>query len=408
MKKTVIPIFLLLILSMAVYAQKQSVPDFPKQPGVKWTFKTGGPIFSSPVISDGLAIAGCLDSVLYAVNVETGALQWKLKTSGEIRSTVLVKNGRVYLLGGNGLLSCIETHSGKVLWRKLFDNTALFLGERRYDFADYFHSSPVEKDGLIYFGNGSTRFYAVNAENGEEAWSFKAGDIIHNTALLDDHRVYFGSYDGYVYALDAHSGTLIWKFKSTGFRYFPIGEMQGSPALALGNLFIGSRDFNFYALNVSGGYANWTKKIEHGWGLSATVRDSAVFIGTSDDHLLIKADAIYGNNLWATDLKFNIFGNCCFSDHMVYAGTIWGKLYGVDAASGKIVWAFATKSHSLNHDRYFKADDSYRDDIGEILTSPPVWIQAEYSMGGIFSTPAISGNMMIVTSAEGTIYGLTR
>ena len=71
-------------------------------------------------------------------------------------------------------------------------------------------------------------------------------------------------------------------------------------------------------------------------------------------------------------------------------------------------WAFATDGYTSNHLKYFKADDTYRDDIGNILRSPIEWIGAEYRMGGIFSTPAISGNSIVISSTEGVVYCLRR
>ena len=93
---------------------------------------------------------------------------------------------------------------------------------------------------------------------------------------------------------------------------------------------------------------------------------------------------------------------------MVYVGSIWGKLFGIDKKTGAIRWAFDTDGYTINHLKYFKPDDTFRDDIGAILRSPVEWIGAEYKMGGIFSTPAISGNTMVISSTEGVVYCLRR
>jgi len=389
-------------------AQKGQQADFDKLPTVQWKFKIKQPFFSSPIINEGTVYVAGLDSTLYALELTTGNVKWKLKTNGEIRSTVVIEGSRIYLLGGNGVLSCIDKNTGKPIWRSVFDNTALFLAERRYDFADYFHSSPVVHDGILYFGTGNGRFNAVSADNGEIVWSFKAGDIIHNTPVVIKDKVYFGSFDGFVYALNIRTGQIVWKFKSVGQQYFPNGEMQGSPSTGYGTLFIGGRDYNLYALNANGGYANWNRKFQGGWALSTTVEDTVLYVGTSDDRLLLAFDARNGQELWKTNVKFNIFGGCAFTSGMVYVGSIWGKLFGVDKKTGTIKWAFATDGYTSNHLKYFKADDTYRDDIGTILRSPIEWIGAEYRMGGIFSTPSISGNSMVFSSTEGVVYCLRR
>ena len=82
--------------------------------------------------------------------------------------------------------------------------------------------------------------------------------------------------------------------------------------------------------------------------------------------------------------------------------------FSFDKKTGAIKWAFATDGYNTNHLRFFKADDTYRDDIGRILKSPAHFIAAEYAMGGIFSTPAIAGDVIVVTTSEGIVYGLKR
>ena len=394
-----------LLVATAVQVQSQ---DFDTQPAVRWKFKTRAPIFSTPVISDGVAYFGGLDSTVYALDVATGDVKWKLKTNGEIRSNVAVANGKVFLLGGNGVLSCIDKLSGKPEWRILFDNTALFIGERRYDFADYYHSSPLVHESVVYFGSGNKRVNAVNATNGTVLWTFKAGDIIHNTPVIVGDLLYIGCYDGYLYALNRHSGELKWKFKTMGQQYFPDGEVQGSPVAGYGSIFFGGRDYNVYSLDAVGGYARWNRKFNGGWALSNTLKDTVLYVGTSDDKLLLALDARTGRELWKLDVKFNIFGGCAFTSSLVYVGTSWGKLYAVDRKSGTTRWVFSTDGYNTNHLKYFKPDDTFRDDIGTILKSPAQFVAAEYNVGGIFSTPAISKDMMVITTTEGLVYGLQR
>ncbi len=404
MIKTASLFLLLIVNSIFVFAQA----DFTSEPIVKWKFKTRSPMFSSPVIIDQIVYFGGLDSTVYALDINSGKEVWTVKTNGEIRSTPVVVGDRLYLVGGNGVLSCLDKNSGKLVWRTIFDKTALFLAERKYDFADYYTSSPVVYDGVIYFGSGNGYVRAVKAANGELIWNYKAGDIVHTSPVIYKDKIYFGAYDGYVYSLVLSSGSLAWKFKTTGQDYFPVGEVQGSLAVSSSGLIhVGSRDYNIYSLDAENGYSHWTKTFD-AWALSHSVKDSVLYVGTSDNRVLIAYDAATGRQHWKTNVKFNIFGGSAFTTNMLYVGTIWGKLYGVDRKSGEIRWSFAPEGHAKHHDKYFKKDDSFRDDIGSILKSPLQWIQAEYSMGGIFSTPAIAGDLIIVTSTDGFAYGLSR
>ena len=382
--------------------------DFRSMPVVRWRFRTDHPIISSPVIDGGIVYFGSIDSTLYALDLQSGKIKWTLKTNGEIRSSVIIDNNKVYLAGGNGVLSCIDKNDGSVAWQTIFNATAMFMAERRYDFADYYHSTPLIDDNTIYIGSGNGRMNAYACQTGALLWSFRAGDIIHNRPVISQNKLIFGSFDGYVYALDKDDGELMWKFKSVGHQYFPTGEVQGSPAIAGKTLFIGARDYNLYALNTQTGTANWNISFKRGWALSATVSDSIVYIGTSDDRVLIAADTRDGRELWRTAVKYNIFGGCSFTMGMVYVGTIWGKLFAIDKRTGKIAWEFATDGHVVHRSTYYDANENFRKEIGSILRSPVEWIEAEYKMGGIFSTPAISDDMIVITTTEGLVYGLKR
>lgn len=403
-------LLILLFFSGAVTAQNAfpSNLDFDKEPKVKWRFKANAPFFSSPVINEGVAFFGGLDSTVYAIDVQTGNLNWKIKTGGEIRSTLTIQDDKLYLLGGNGILSCLDKRTGKSVWRKIVDNNALYLAERKYDFADYYQSSILIHEGVIYFGGGNNFITALKLENGEMLWRFKAGDIVHSQPVIHNGKLFIGCFDGYLYALNIRDGSLVWKFKSVGQQYFPKGEIQGFPVTGFGSVFVGSRDFNFYSIDAETGQGNWNRNFPKGWAFAATVKDTVLFLGTAEDRLMLALDARTGKELWKTDLKFHIFGHFEFTPTLVYVPTIWGKLYALDRKTGNVKWTFTTDGYKANHLRYFKPDDTYRDDIYTIFKSSIDLIKAEYSMGGIFSTPAIWEDMMILTTTEGLVYGLKR
>ncbi len=399
------------LLPALTHGQGNSMTDdFTSLPQVKWRFKTRAPVFSSPVADGNMVYFGSLDSTLYAVDINTGKVTWTFVTGGPIRSNVVINKNQLLFVSPHGILYSLEKNTGKVTWRKIFDNSALYLGERKYDFADYYQSTPVIHNNVIYFGSGNNYFNAVNADNGELIWMFKANDIIHNSPVVCNNKVYFGCFDGNVYALNMATGSLAWKFKTLGHRYFPNGEVEGSPAVAekFGMIYIGARDYNFYALDANRGTCNWNRKFDAGWALSANLKDSVIYVGTADDKALIAYDALYGKQLWRTDVKSDIFGGCAFTSSMVYVGTFMGKFYGIDRRTGALRWVFTTDAHAGQRAKYLKEDDSFRDDIYKILKAPADLIAIEYDMGGIYSTPLIYNDQIFITTTEGTMYCLKK
>ncbi|MGC3946897.1 MAG: PQQ-binding-like beta-propeller repeat protein [Chryseolinea sp.] len=398
----------LLMASLFVYGQRSGNPQEAsvKQPAVLWTYSSGAAIISSPVIDNGLVYFGSEDSTWYALESATGKVKWKLRTNAPIRSSPVISGDRIFLTGGNGVLACANKATGAIVWRIVFDQTALFMAERSYDFADYYHSSPTIDDGVIYLGTGNSVLAAYRTETGELIWRYPTGDIIHCRPVLVGDKVIIGSFDGYIHAVNKNTGNPVWKFKTVGHQYFPKGEVQGILASDGQRVFVGARDYNFYAIDANAGTAVWNRKFDNGWAMSATVSDTVVYIGTSDDRVMVAADTRSGREYWRTDVKFNIFGGAAIVSDQIIVGTIWGKTYALEQKTGKIKWSFDTQGFRANHLKYFTGQDQFRSDIGSILRTPFAWIAAERRMGGIFSTPAINGGLVILTSTEGKVYGL--
>src|SRR5947208_14665500 len=61
--------------------------------GVKWTFKTGAAIVSSPVIADSVVYITSLDGQLYAIDQDTGKEKWHFKSRMPLASSPAISGG---------------------------------------------------------------------------------------------------------------------------------------------------------------------------------------------------------------------------------------------------------------------------------------------------------------------------
>lgn len=392
---------IVLIVVPLKYVVAQPIEDFNKTPTLKWRFSTHLPFYSSPMVNNNLVYIGGLDSTLHIIDLNKGNEIGNIKTGGEIRSNVCFDNNNFYLNGGDGCLYSFNIDSKKLNWKFVAE------GEKKYDFADYFHSTPVLSDGIIYCGFGDGIMYAVNSNDGKLIWSFKSEDIIHNTPAISNNKIFFGSFDGYIYALKITTGEFLWRYKTNGHEYFPKGEVQGSPAV-FGNIVIaGARDYKVYALNQETGNLIWDKSFSKGWGLCNNIHDSRLYIGCADERKLISVNPETGKEYWTLPMEFLIFGNNAYSENMIYVGTTIGKLHAISQISGNKVWSYETDSYLSSRFKYFKEDDSYRDDIYSIIKSNEHFLEVEHELGGIFSTPYIKNNNILFSSTNGKIYCLT-
>ena len=384
----------------------QNQKDFTEIPKTKWKIKSG-PIFGSPLINNGTVYYASQDSALHAIDLQKGIEKWKFNFHAASRSTPFIDKDNLYILSEAGLLYNINKNSGKLIWQ-FATHQGGFLGERKYDRADYFQSSPIAHNDKVYFGMGDFLF-AVNATTGALSWSFKTGNLVHTKPAISNDKIIFGSYDGNVYALHNQTGALVWKFKTVGQRYFPAGEVMGNPVVSRNQVFIGSRDYNFYAIEVNTGYCHWNKQFPQGWALSATMlKDSVLYLGTSDDYVMIALDPRFGNEFWRAGLKYNIFGGMALSESMGYVGTLMGKLFGIDLKSGAIKWVFEGDGYKNNKKKYFTHEDKHPENVLAKFDNFDEVLKMYRELGGIFSTPAITADHIVFTGADGFVYCIGR
>lgn len=391
----------LLLLPGLVIAESAQT-GAPSVPELVWKQKFGAPINSSPVVDGELLYFGGFDSSFYSLQLSDGTVLWRYKTGGEIRSTPAIFDTAVIFSSGDGSVYCLAKRSGALCWK------FATKGERKQDFADYYQSSPVISGENLYFGSGDGNIYAIKITDGSLVWQFTTGGVVHATPVIAGNKLFVGSFDGYFYALSVTTGEFLWKFKSVGQQWFPRGDFQGSPTAGSGVVVVGSRDYNLYALDAEKGHCRWNKRFARGWALANGIVDSVLYTGTSDDRLLIATELASGRELWRTNLHFNIFGGLAIDGGTGFVGTLLGKLYAVDLQTGAELWSFATDGYNVNHLKYFKPDDSFRDDIFEIVKSDEAFIDVEHEIGAIFSTPTVTTDRIIVTSTDGTVYCLRK
>jgi eukaryotic-like serine/threonine-protein kinase len=375
-------------------------------PKVKWKFQTGA-VYGSPIIDGSTVYIASLANSLHALDLESGKERWKWSAQGPMRSTPLIQGEAVYITSEDGALYKLDKSTGKLIWQYITPQGT--LQERKYDKADYYQSSPSFNKEKIYFGMGDY-LYVVDAAKGTTVWTYKTGNVVHCKPTFSNGKVLFGSYDGFFYALDAESGNLVWKFKSVGQRYFPNGEMMGDPIVMGNTVFVGSRDYNFYAINVNSGYCHWNKQFPKGWALAATIhKDSVLYLGTSDDYVMLALDPRTGQEQWRAPLKYNIFGAMkVIEGNVGLVGTLMGKLFAIDLNTGKILWTFEGESYKKNRNEYFTASEEHKPEALSKFSDFSMVVKMYHDLGAIFGSPACSGNVIIYAGTDGMVYTLSR
>jgi outer membrane protein assembly factor BamB len=267
-----------------------------------------------------------------------------------------------------GKLVALNTSTFAHVWPEDFTVTttvASGFGCSATSVAVAIYGTPAVAGDLVYFGGYNGKIYALNASLGALRWVYpREGSIypIVGGVVISGGKVYFGDADGEVYALDSITGDRQWEFQAGD-------KIWSTPTVSGDTLFIGCFDKKLYALNAADGTKKWEFLTEGAIVSSPAVYDNTVYVGSFDRHLYaINAD---GSLKWKSDFIAGkwFWAGLVVRDNLVYAPNLDGKVYVLNAQTGEKVAA---------------------PDLGAPISSSPVTI----------------GNLVIVVTEKGAVYGL--
>lgn len=392
-----------------------------------WRFKTGGRIFSSPVVADGILYIGSNDHFVHALDAKTGHEIWKFETGANVTSTPVVADGSVYVVSLDGRLYSLDAGTGKLRWKFQTGGESRLTAAGLYGLApsgeimpdpwDFFLSSPAVYNGRVYFGSGDRNIYALNARTGRLVWKYQAGDIVHSSPAIANGIVYIGCWDGAMYALNARNGRLIWKFETGGDTVHFMEGIPGSAAISGGIVVFGSRDGNIYAVAARSGKQLWRQPNNKSWVISSPAIDSGVVYATTSDSMKFRAlDLKTGKPLFDIPYKAYSFSSPAIANGHAFFGTFDGIVYDVDLNSRSIHSRFRV-AVSLQHRKLLTADGHLNGALifgplgpdgkpNNTLDALIVGVDRLLQLGSILSSPCVADGIVYVSSTDGLVYAL--
>jgi outer membrane protein assembly factor BamB len=243
-------------------------------------------------------------------------------------------------------------------------------------------SNPVIADGVLYVGSGDGAVYALDPNTGETKWRFQTGENIPpnafkskifppGTSVTDimaaaasemkaqeaqgrrqvdmtpavvSGSVFVGSEDRSFYAIDAATGQKKWSYEAGSGISF--GYAVPAPVVTKGNVYFVS-DAGLHAVDALTGKRKWLFETSQKRASNAPVLgDGVILLATGPvpsrsptQGSLYALDPETGNTKWVTNVEgVDIGGPLTAGDMVLFSGT--SALYAVDAASGKTKWKF--------------------------------------------------------------------
>jgi outer membrane protein assembly factor BamB len=302
----------------------------------------------------------------------------------------------------------------------------------KFPTGDRIVSSPVHRDGVIYFGSDDGNVYAVNAADGRQLWRHRTGGPVPATPAIAGDTLYVGSYDGRFYALDARTGATRWRFATGGERRFEAKGLHGmqpknqtiadpfdvflsSPVVAEGAVYFGSGDGHLYALDAASGALRWkfaTGDVVHA---SPAYANGVLFFGSWDSRFYA-VDAASGKEKWrfhggedpAIHNQVGFQSSPAVAEGVVYTGCRDSNLYALDAATGREKWRYNASgswvitSPAITRGKVVAGtSDSSLYLVLDAATGRP--IARRQGNAYIFSSPTIAGDVVYVGILNGTL-----
>ena len=257
---------------------------------------------------------------------------------------------------------------------------------------------------------GISSFYAPSTNN--ILWKTgSTGNVVFSPAIADG-KVYFGGCGGFMYCLDAGDGTFKW---SQNFG----GCLCSSPAVAsvggILSVYFG-QGINITCCNANSGVVLWTYLTGSGSPIcsSPTIDGGYLYIGAPDGKVYC-LDAATGKKNWIVQTGWPIY----YSSPAVYGGKVYiniaGRVFCLDAANGNLLWVkiyggTTDTSPAISNNRLYVGDANGRLYCLDIANKGNIlW---NYQTGDtISSSPAIARtnigrNMVIFGSDDDKVYCL--
>jgi outer membrane protein assembly factor BamB len=309
-------------------------PD-PKVAVRQWTLQTRQPgdagdrgsDFSNPVLHENALIFGSTGKGLTSVYPGLLQIRWNLPIKRGVVSEITVDGGNLFFGGGDGFLYSVSSENGRVNWR--------------YDLHNPLISKPTVRGGRVFITTSDDTVYSFDAGTGKWLWHYRrrtspSATILGASApLVDGNEVLAGLTDGFLVALSLNDGALKWERKLHQGTKFT--DVDASPVLESGVVYVPSYDGSLYALKRQSGEVLW--RYDAGGSKSVILEEGRVYLPSSDGNVyaLQKAN---GKVLWKFELDGGTPTQLAASDRYLIVGSSHRYLYILDKNTGKAVYRY--------------------------------------------------------------------
>ncbi|PKO95517.1 MAG: metallophosphoesterase [Bacteroidetes bacterium HGW-Bacteroidetes-7] len=323
---------------------------------VVWEFQDDSDIGSAAAFAFGHVYISNTAGVIKSLDAADGSLKWSFATGGKVFSSpeVCEKSAILVVGSSDNFIYGLDAHSGKLLWKVEAAKSVL--------------GSPSMLGDLVYIGASDGVFRAINIKSGRVVWSYTGiKSFIEAKPWADADGVYIGDWANRVYAFEPKSGKLMWEWTNRKGRGLSAAAVW--PVKANGKLFVVTPERRSHAIDALTGKELWSARGgREAIGLSQD--GSAVYIKTMQDTVIAFSTGDY--NIAATSTgSANTSGNTpikLWESHtgygyeiapspmttangLIFVPTDKGNIFALNATDGTVAWKYRFSIALINYIR---------------------------------------------------------
>jgi outer membrane protein assembly factor BamB len=296
----------------------------PAKPSLLWTFKTGGPVKSSAVISGGKVFIGSNDGQIRALEFASGRQLWAFKAGSAVLAPPLLANNALFAGDMDGDFYSINAADGRQLWK--FSAEGKIVGSA---------NAVPNGDGppRILVGSYDFKLYCFDATNPTPVWTYETGNYINGSCAVAGGQVVFGGCDAMVHVLNASTGAKVKEIDAGAY-------IAASVALAGNRAYVGHYENEFLCVDLDQGKVAWRfHDRDFPFMASAAVTEQRVLFG-GDDKVMHCLERAGGKEVWKFPTRGKIESSPVVAGGKIVFGSDDGTLYMLSLAEGKELWSY--------------------------------------------------------------------
>lgn len=341
-----------------------------------WMQNTASNIFMcSPIYANGTVFIATTDDNNYkdcyikAFDARTGKEKWKYNLKSSVKNSITYSDGFVLGTDSEGITYALHGNTGKLAWKKdlgISGGIPAFL------------SGISSENSVVYTGWGKG-LSALNVKDGSTLWKNKAwhggyGSVATHT--VGTNVLVASSNWNHLFVHDKKTGELLWKTKSDGMRF------RESSTVIVNDTLYATANKNIILFDIRTGNKLIQKETgyKHKANSAPLVTDKYIIVGTADKGMLalykdtlveawnFKTDsALFYTSPYTQSNEKTVETTPILAKDKLFFGASDGFLYALDLKTGRCLW---------------------KQNFG----TP------------IFSSVALSGNMLFVADFSGNLY----